>query len=72
MLLKMVRITSPRATAGEPGRFEVEIASPGEKTLRVIAASGSEAAQSAGAVVEYSARHACDLTTALRSVSQAG
>ena len=70
MLLKMVRITSPRASTGAPGRFEVEIASPGERTLRVVAASGSEAVKSAGAVVEYSARHACDLTTALRSVTQ--
>ena len=72
MLLKMVRVTSPRASTGAPGTYEVEIASPGEKTLRVVAGSVTEAVRSAGAVVEYSARHACDLSTALRSVNPTG
>ncbi len=72
MLLKMVRVTSPRVSAGAPGTYEVEIASPGEQTLRVLAPSGTEAVKSAGDVVAYSARHACDLSTALRSVTQPG
>jgi len=72
MLLKMVRVTSPRARAGAPGTYEVEIASPGEQTLRIAGASGTEAVKSAGAVVAYSARHACDLATALRTIRQAG
>jgi hypothetical protein len=69
MLLKMVRVT-PRAATGKAGACEVEIASPGEKTLRVAGATVTEAVKSAGEVVAYSARHACDLSTALRSVTQ--
>jgi hypothetical protein len=68
-MLKLVRISSPRAVESKPGRYESIIIGTGEPPVRLVGPSREAVSSSAVAVVTHSDRHDCDLRTAMRAVA---